>query len=145
MSPNEAYPVPVACLVLVDSTKTVLATRRPEHKALGGLWEFPGGKLDDGESAENALRREIREELHLELGPLSPLSPVLHRYPFGVIRLIPFLACCDKRPVLRLAEHTAAEWVTLKEASLLEWAPADLPILAELAQLGVIPGTATNG
>lgn len=145
MSPNRAYPVPVACLVLVDSKNTVLATQRPEHKALGGLWEFPGGKLHDGELAENALRREIREELHLELGPLNPLSPVLHRYPFGVIRLIPFLACCDKRPVLRLAEHTAAEWVTLKEARLLEWAPADLPILAELAHLGGNLGTGANG
>ena len=54
-----------ACLVLKDQQEAVLATRRPEGKQLGGLWEFPGGKVETGESPEDALRREILEELKL--------------------------------------------------------------------------------
>lgn len=135
MSPKERSPIPVACLVLVDSGGAVLATRRPKDKALGGRWEFPGGKLNDGEPAETALRREIREELHLKLGEVSPLCPVIHQYSFGTIRLIPFLARCSIRPVLHLAEHTAHRWITCEEASALNWAPADLPVLAQLERL----------
>ena len=122
----------VVCLVLRDLQGRVLATRRPLEKSLGGLWEFPGGKVDPGESPETALRREIREELCVEVTDLSPLATVTHAYDFGVIHLIPYLATCDRHPEIRLTEHTEHRWVLPEEAVSMEWAPADLPVLAML-------------
>lgn len=124
--------ITVSCLILLDSQNAFLATQRPPHKSLGGLWEFPGGKVEKGESPEEALRRELREELHLSVDSLIPLTPVAHHYDFGSIRLIPFLARCEHRPALELVEHSAACWANSESANSLEWAPADLPILAEL-------------
>jgi len=124
--------LPVACLVLMDADGCLLATRRPPGKALGGLWEFPGGKVEAGEHAADALRREIREELHLELDDLQPLPPVEHTYPFGAILLLPFLARCGKRPPIHLSEHDAHIWIAPAAAPTLPWAPADLPVLEQL-------------
>ena len=128
-------PITVTCLVLIDAQETILATQRPEGKALGGLWEFPGGKVEEGEDPEEALRREIREELCLELGELTPLEPVEHTYPFGTIRLLPYLSRCEARPAIHLTEHTALRWLKLEEAGEIEWAPADLPVLDQLRLL----------
>jgi 8-oxo-dGTP diphosphatase len=125
----------VSCLILLDSQNSFLAAQRPLQKSLGGLWEFPGGKVEVGESPEEALRRELREELHLEVDSLHPLAPVTHRYDFGYIRLIPFLARCVARPALELVEHPAVRWVNTSDAHSLQWAPADLPILGELFSL----------
>lgn len=125
----------VSCLILLDSHNTFLATQRAPEKALGGLWEFPGGKVDKDESPEEGLRRELREELHLKVDSLRPLTPITHQYEFGAIRLIPFLAHCDERPNLKLVEHSAAPWVDASNAHSLEWAAADLPILAEVLSL----------
>ncbi len=127
--------VAVSCLILLDAQKNFLATKRSPQKSLGGLWEFPGGKVEDGESAEAALRRELREELNLHVAALQPLTPITHHYDFGSIRLIPFLARCDRRPTLHLVEHSDVQWVTEPTATSLKWAPADLPILAELLSL----------
>lgn len=132
----DAAPIEVACLILMDATGAILATRRPRHKTLGGHWEFPGGKLDPGETAETALRREIREELQLELDALMPLAPVVHRYDFGTIRLLPFLGQCHTRPRLHPTEHEEVRWVSLAEAEQLTWTPADVPILAGLKTSG---------
>ena len=132
---RDSAPINVACLILMDTTGAILATRRPRHKTLGGLWEFPGGKLDPGETAETALRREIREELQLELGALIPLGPVVHRYEFGTIRLLPFLSHCHTRPRLQPTEHEEVCWVSLTEAKQLTWTPADVPILGLLNTL----------
>jgi 8-oxo-dGTP diphosphatase len=123
----------VTCLILIDPDGCVLATQRPLYKSLGGFWEFPGGKVEAGESAEEALRREIREELHLELGPLEAITPVEHDYDFGRIRLLPFLGRCAERPKLQLVEHIDARWIVPADFATLEWAPADVPILGEIA------------
>lgn len=121
----------VVCLVLQNADGAILATRRPVHKHLGGLWEFPGGKIEPGETAEAALRREIIEELHLELGDLQPLVPVEHAYDFGTIRLLPFRGTLHA-PVIRLTEHTDARWLPPEALHSVEWMPADIPILAQL-------------
>jgi 8-oxo-dGTP diphosphatase len=125
----------VTCLIIADPGGCVLATRRPLDKALGGLWEFPGGKVEVGESGEEALRREILEELRLELGALQALTPVEHAYDFGTIRLLPFLACCQERPAIHLVEHMDSRWLAPVDFGSLEWAPADVPILGEIGKL----------
>jgi 8-oxo-dGTP diphosphatase len=132
-SPSQAQtPTEVVCLVLRDHNGFILAMQRPPGKRLGGLWEFPGGKVEANEPPSDALRREIKEELHLDLGELSPLPPVEHTYDFGTIRLLPFLSKGGERPTLTLTEHTAAKWIDPREWSLLDWAPADIPILEAL-------------
>jgi len=83
--------------------------------------------------AEEALRREIREELHLDLGPLEAITPVEHDYGFGRNRLLPFLGRCAERPKLQLVEHIDARWIVPADFATLEWAPADVPILGEIA------------
>jgi len=125
----------VSCLVLVDPERCLLAAQRPEGKALAGHWEFPGGKVETNETAEAALRREIREELGYNPGTLQALEPVLHYYPFGAICLFPFLGRCEARPNLHVHEHTAVQWVAVDALNQLTWAPADLPIIAQLRNL----------
>lgn len=129
--------IDVACLVLMDSGGRLFVARRPQAKSLGNLWEFPGGKIDPGESVEVALRRELVEELEMQVGPLEAMEPVDHRYDFGAIRLWPMLARCDEgqRPEYRLHEHTAVRWVDALEAESLDWAPADRPVLHDLGFL----------
>ncbi len=125
----------VVCLVLVDADGNVLATQRPKEKRLGWFWEFPGGKVEIGESPESALRREIQEELGIELGPLQQLSAITYTYDFGSIRLLPFKAYCKSRPKLALAEHVDAKWVGSHDWQSLEWAPADIPVIHELFEI----------
>ncbi len=129
-------PVDVACLVLTDDAGRVFAARRPPDKRLGGLWEFPGGKIEPDENPEVALRRELLEELNLEVGPLVPMRATSHTYDFATIRLWPLLARCRSRPLSYiLREHTEARWVHTSEAAQLAWAPADIPVLQQLNDL----------
>ncbi|MGZ0707619.1 (deoxy)nucleoside triphosphate pyrophosphohydrolase [Coraliomargarita sp. W4R53] len=137
MTNNHSAPthtiIDVVCLVAIDRDNHILATQRAEDKPLGLLWEFPGGKIDTGESAEAALRREIIEELGIELGELTRLLAVTHAYDFCTIQLIPFLSKIDTRPQLgELHAHAAARWIALDEWDQLQWAPADLPIIEML-------------
>ncbi|MFN0127235.1 MAG: (deoxy)nucleoside triphosphate pyrophosphohydrolase [Verrucomicrobiales bacterium] len=121
----------VVCAVIWNDDGRVLAAQRPPGKAQGGRWEFPGGKIEPGEAAEAALVREIEEELGCTLRVGAAMSPVDHPYPGGVIRLRPFLSVIvSGQPDPR--EHSALLWVNAREAAELEWAPADLPILAEI-------------
>jgi len=122
-------PIPVACLVLIDHLGHLLATQRPNGKTLANLWEFPGGKVEANESPETALRRELIEELNLEVQSLTPLEPVTHPYDFATIQLLPFLARCNTRPTFHLKEHIDSRWIHLNHAHSLNWAPADLPVL----------------
>lgn len=73
----------VAAAALIDSEDRILLTQRPAHKALGGLWEFPGGKVEPGETPEHALVRELKEELdlRLEASALEPFAFASHAYP----------------------------------------------------------------
>lgn len=115
----------------MDASGRFLACRRPPHKSLGDLWEFPGGKLEPGESPEAALVRELREELQITVEILGDMPDVFHAYPNFSVRLIPRL-CRILQGEPQPTEHTALRWCQPGEARLLEWAPADLPILERL-------------
>ena len=124
----------VVCAVL-ERNGTIMIAKRPEGKKLGGLWEFPGGKVEAGESAEQALHRELQEELGCEVRITRGLPPCEHAYDWGVIRLIPFV--CElgtASPEPHPHEHSELAWVTLDELGHFGLAPADLPVVKWLQE-----------
>ena len=123
-------PIQVSCLVLFHEGK-ILATQRGAAMDLPGCWEFPGGKVELGESPENCLLREIREELSIEIRISDSLTPILHLYPNKEIQLIPFLATWQGGS-LKLTEHAQSQWLNKEDLLSLNWAPADLPIVQEV-------------
>jgi len=99
--------------------------------AHGGLWEFPGGKMEPGESPRESLRREIREELGCDIAVDEQVADVTHRYPDLVVRLITFRArLTGGRPTPR--EHAQLRWVPPAELSALAWSPADVPTVQQM-------------
>ena len=110
-----------------------LACQRPPHKARGLLWEFVGGKEELGESKEEALVRECREELgvNLEVGEL--FCSVTHSYPDLTVHLSLYHARIIEGTPKRL-EHVQLRWITVEETDELDFCPADAPILERLKQ-----------
>jgi len=108
----------------------LLACRRPEGKHLAGKWEFPGGKIEAGESPSEALIRELQEELGVKVVTGDTLSAVVHDYGRGPIELIP-LRCRIVEGTPTPHEHSELRWCTTNELAELDLAEADLPILAE--------------
>jgi 8-oxo-dGTP diphosphatase len=122
-------PVPVVCAMIMRDERVMIA-RRPPDKRLGGLWEFPGGKVEQGESAEAALHRELHEELGCTVRITQTLAPFVHEYPWGSIELIPFLCeLTTGSAAPHPHEHTALAWVERGQLSAYELAPADLPLI----------------
>ena len=126
--PGRRSVVDVVGAVIRDGDRVLLA-RRPEGKAQAGLWEFPGGKIEPGETPEEALARECREELALEIESPSVLRSVLHRYPEKTIRLI--LVACSVRPgsVPVPQEGQSVDWFHPSELDRLPICPADRELL----------------
>jgi 8-oxo-dGTP diphosphatase len=132
-------PLPVVCALIVDLHGRVLLAQRPPHKHLGLKWEFPGGKVEPAETPEQALLREIREELRCDLEILSALPRFTHAYPSVTIEMIPFvcrLAAGSGAP--QALEHVGLAWVPAHELSTYDLAPADLPLLPSLQHLGPV-------
>ena len=119
--------IAVACAI-VEHTGKVLVTQRGLHKPEGGLWEFPGGKLEAGETAEACIVREITEELDLIIHPYKKLATAEHHYPTKTIRLIP-LICLWVGGTLKLKEHADYQWVMPAGLPELNWCPADIPVV----------------
>ena len=131
--------IDVVCGVIVNPNGDYLACLRPQGKHLGGCWEFPGGKVDPGESPEAALVRELREELMVEVQVGRALNPVVWNYDGKAIRLLPFF-CTVAAGELSAVEHEALRWCAIEQFDELPWAAADIPILREIAAMGVIKG-----
>jgi 8-oxo-dGTP diphosphatase len=121
----------VVCGVIADDEGRFLACLRPAGKHLGGLWEFPGGKVEAGESPQAALVRELREELGIDVEVGHALDPVEWAYERGRIRLLPY-RCRIVGGVPRPLEHADLCWRAPSEFHSLSWAPADLPVLDQL-------------
>ena len=122
----------VAC-ALIDADHRVLLTRRPAGKVMAGLWEFPGGKVQDSETPEAGLIRELREELRLDVTEdcLAPLTFASHAYP-GFHLLMPLYACRVWHGTPTPTEGQAIRWVRPIELGRVEMPPADRPIAAFL-------------
>ncbi|MEH6781275.1 MAG: (deoxy)nucleoside triphosphate pyrophosphohydrolase [Rhodoglobus sp.] len=110
----------------------VLCAQRGPGGALPGMWEFPGGKIEAGETARDALAREITEELECEVAVGELITTTTHEYDFGIVVLTTFYCeLLSGTPVL--TEHAEVVWLSPAELSALEWAPADIPAV-ELIQ-----------
>ena len=106
-----------------------LVGQRAANKAQGGLWEFMGGKIEPGETPEQALARECREELDLEIEDEHIIDSVIHDYPEKTIRLT-LISCSPKSgSVPKALEHQQIRWVTRSEMDALDFAPADRELI----------------
>lgn len=125
----------VAC-ALVDVDGRVLIAQRPEGKAMAGLWEFPGGKVDDGETPEEALIRELREELGIDTKQacLAPLTFASHAYDDFHL-LMPLYVCRRWWGTVTAHEHQALKWVRPLALKDYPMPPADEPLIAMLRDL----------
>lgn len=130
-SPDQPdMPLLVTAAIIFDAGK-VLVTRRPEHKRHPGLWEFPGGKIDPGESPETALIREIDEELGAEVSVDRIYEVVYYRYAWGPVLILAYV-CRLRTGLLRnlgVAEH---RWVHPQDLAEMAFLPADQPIIDRL-------------
>jgi 8-oxo-dGTP diphosphatase len=124
-------PIHVVAGILCDSNGRVLIAQRPPGSHLAGAWEFPGGKIESGESAETALRRELHEELGVDIGAVEPLISVPWRYPQKSIVLHAFRVC-DFRGEAHGREQQALRWIKLDEAGDIPMPPPDRPIVTAL-------------
>ena len=120
----------VACAI-IKKDGLILATQRSASMSLPLKWEFPGGKLEAGESPEQCLQRELLEELDITVRVGQGLKPVTHQYPTFTVTLYPFL-CDNLQGSMVLHEHSAASWLAPHELPTLDWAEADWPIITLL-------------
>jgi 8-oxo-dGTP diphosphatase len=107
----------------------ILACRRAPHKSLAGLWEFPGGKVEPGETDEVALAREIREELGIEITVGEFIAESVEPAGEAMIHLNAYWAQTHVVGEVSSTDHDRMEWLSPKDVSDYEWAPADVPLL----------------
>ena len=126
----------VVAVALVDGDGRVLLAQRPEGKSLAGLWEFPGGKVDPGETPEAALVRELREELGIDTTAscLAPFTFASHRYETFHL-LMPLYVCRVWEGTVTAKEGQKLTWVYPNRMGDFPMPPADLPLVAMLRDL----------
>ena len=122
----------VAALIFKDNK--FMICQRPAHKARGLLWEFVGGKVESGETKEQALIRECKEELNVLLSVGDMLMNVIHEYPDLTVHLTLFNATIAEGEPQKL-EHNDIQWITPSEIQDYEFCPADEEILAKICEV----------
>ena len=123
----------VVAALIWDKDKFMIC-QRPAHKARGLLWEFVGGKVEPGETKEQALIRECKEELAVTLSVGDVFMDVVHEYPDLTVHLTLFNATIDEG-VPQMIEHNDIKWITPSEISNYEFCPADEEILAKICEV----------
>ena len=123
----------VSAVALIDADGRVLLAQRPEGKSLAGLWEFPGGKVEPGETPEAALIRELHEELGIDTWKscLAPLTFASHSYD-GFHLLMPLFACRRWQGTPMAKEGQTLAWVRARDLSKYPMPPADVPLIPVL-------------
>ncbi|MGY6559742.1 MAG: (deoxy)nucleoside triphosphate pyrophosphohydrolase [Nitritalea sp.] len=126
--------IPVSCGVVL-SDGFVLCAQRNHGQAHALKWEFPGGKIEEGESAEEALKRELLEELNITVKVITALKSVVHAYVDGpMVKLHPFVCLKDKGQLI-VKEHRQIRWVKVELLNNLNWVDADLPVVKQVREL----------
>lgn len=123
----------VSAVALIDRDGRVLLAQRPEGKSMAGLWEFPGGKIEPGETPEAALIRELEEELGINTWQscLAPLTFASHAYDDFHL-LMPLFACRKWQGIVRGREGQNLKWVRVNDLRSYPMPPADIPLIAVL-------------
>jgi 8-oxo-dGTP diphosphatase len=129
---SDRQPVDVAVGVLIASDGRFLLTSRPADKVYAGHWEFPGGKVEPGETIEQALRRELHEELGVTIGAVQPWHVTLHDYPHALVRLH-FCKVFDWSGAFDMRERQQMAWQELP-VMVSPLLPGTLPVLAWFAE-----------
>lgn len=132
----------VTCAI-IERDGFILAAQRSADMNMPLKWEFPGGKMDPGETPEGCLIREIHEELGITIRVGCSLPISTHQYPAITITLYPFICSIESGEIV-LHEHSDIDWLTPNELYTLDWAEADLPVIAAYLSardgLGVVVG-----
>lgn len=122
--------------ILVEEGE-ILCAQRGAEKSLPFLWEFPGGKIEQGETPQEALVRELDEELLIEVEvKKNQFENTSYEYDFGIVNLTTFV-CILKSGTPKLTEHTEVRWLKPEELNSVEWAPADIPAVEKLISEGI--------
>ena len=122
--------------IIEDSNKNILCALRSPIMALSDLWEFPGGKVEQNESLEDAVVREIKEELDCIIEPIEIFRENRHEYERIVVNLIT-IKCRLLSGIPTKSEHAALLWLKRSSLNSLKWAPADMPTVQELIKEGL--------
>ncbi|HZG58906.1 MAG TPA: 8-oxo-dGTP diphosphatase MutT [Anoxybacillus sp.] len=131
--------VRVVGAVIYNEQNEILCALRSPEMSLPNLWEFPGGKIEEGENPEEALVREIREELGCTIKVYEKIEEVHHEYPSVIVNLLTYKTkIVEGEP--KAKEHAELKWMPLTELHSLEWAPADIPTVEALLK-GVCPSS----
>jgi 8-oxo-dGTP diphosphatase len=128
---NKRKNIEVVAAILINDNYEVFCARRKNYGDLALKWEFPGGKIEQGESHEEALIREMKEELNIEVTVDNLFMSVDHEYENFRLRLNSYL-CRVKSGDFILLEHEESVWADIFEMEKLDWAAADLPIVRKL-------------
>lgn len=129
---SRRVPIDVAVGVLINPEGQFLLTSRPEGKVYAGYWEFPGGKLEAGETVDQALRRELQEELGIVIGVAHPWKVDMMDYPHALVRLH-FCKVFDWQGTFEMREHQSMSWQVLPVTTR-PVLPGSLPVLDWLAE-----------
>ncbi len=126
----------VVAVALVDDDNRVMIAQRPQGKSMAGLWEFPGGKVEHGETPETALIRELKEELSIDVTEacLAPFTFASHTYEKFHL-LMPLYVCRRWSGIPRPNEGQTLKWVRANQLANYEMPPADIPLIAMLRDL----------
>lgn len=114
--------------VIVNSDDEILCAQRPEGKNLALKWEFPGGKVETGETETEALVRELEEEMECRIDVLDKITTTIYEYDFGIVELTTYYAELLAGEI-KLLEHVDMKWMSRENIGDLDWAPADIPAI----------------
>lgn len=120
----------VTAAIILNADKVLIAQRAPGEN-LAGKWEFPGGKIEQGETPQECLKREIREELDVEIEVMDFFDESIYAYHSGTIKLMAFW-CQWISGDITLNVHSHIAWVSSHELDLFDFAPADIPLVEKL-------------
>ena len=130
-STETSISIQVTAAIIVRDGKFLIAQRKLNDDIFGGLWEFPGGKVEDGETPEECMSRELKEELDIEVEVGELIISNKHKYPQGIFELLAYKVKHISGEII-LNVHDEIKWVTYDEMSNFEFPPADIPIIEKL-------------
>ena len=121
---------------IIKHNDKILCVQRGENKLsyISKKYEFPGGKIEQGESKEETIKREIREELNMEISVVEEFTTVNYEYPDFYLTMHSYICSCENTSII-LTEHIDYKWLSIGELDQLDWAAADIPIVKELIKL----------